>query len=105
VVNAHILCNKTKKNEVAKGSLASASMEIQVQGLTSSLAGRLIGRDHSLYRNPVTHANLEANSQHLCHMCAVRSEHLTRKTMKKRTTMYCQKCDVGLCIGHHTKLN
>ena len=63
VVNAHILCNKTnkKKNDagifydkVAKGSLASASMEIQMHGLTSGLAGRLVGRDHFLYRNPVT---------------------------------------------------
>ena len=52
--------------KVAEGSLASASMEIQVLGQTSSLAGRLVGRDHLLYRNPVTHAKLEAKSQHLC---------------------------------------
>jgi hypothetical protein len=52
VVNAHILYNKTNKKKmlleifyekVAEGSLASASMEFQVQGQTSSSAGRLVG--------------------------------------------------------------
>ena len=36
--------------KIAKGLLASAGMEIQVQGQTGSPAGRLVGRDHFLYR-------------------------------------------------------
>ena len=39
-----------------------------------------------------------------------KGKHQTGKTVKKYTTMYCLKCDVGLCIGqcfevYHTKLN
>jgi len=57
VVNAHILHNKTSKKKmsleifyekVVKVLLASAGTEIQVQGQTSSPAGRLVGRDHFL---------------------------------------------------------
>jgi hypothetical protein len=71
VVNAHILHNKSsKKNmlletvyeKVAKVLLASDSMEIEVQDQTSSPAGRLAGRDHSVYDIPVTHAKLEGKS-------------------------------------------
>ena len=67
VVNAHILCTKTSKKKmsleifhekVTKGSLARAVTEIQVQGQTSSRAGRLVWRDHFVYRIPVTHAEL-----------------------------------------------
>jgi hypothetical protein len=114
VVNAHILYNKTNKKKmlleifyekVAKGSLATASMEIQVQGQTSSLAGRLVERDHFLYGNPATHAKPARKSQRLCRVCADRSKCLTGKTVKKCTTTYCRKCDAGLCNGHHTKLN
>ena len=63
VVNAHILHNKTsKKNmsleisyeKVAEGLLVSAGTDIQVQGQTNSPASRLVGRDHFLYRIPVT---------------------------------------------------
>ena len=55
IVNAHILHNKTSKKKmllevfyekVAEGLLTSAGIEIQVQGQTSSPAGRLVGRDH-----------------------------------------------------------
>jgi hypothetical protein len=119
VVNAHILHNKTSKKKmsleifyekVAEGLLASAGAEIQVQGQTSSPAGGLVGRDHFLYRIPATHANVEGTSQRSCRVCAERSTRQTGKTVKKRTTMYCQKCDIGLCIGqcfevYHTKLN
>jgi len=89
-VNAHILRNKTsKKNvllgifceKVAEGLLASAGTEIQVQGQTSSPAGRLVGRDHFLYRIPATHAKVEGTSQqHSCRMCAERSKRQTGKT-------------------------
>jgi hypothetical protein len=103
VVNAHILHNKTSKQKTlleifyekfAEELLASVGMEIQVQGKTSSPAGRLLGRDHFLYRAPVTHAKLEEKPQHSCCMSAERSKHQTRKTVKKCITMYCQKCDV-----------
>jgi hypothetical protein len=120
VVNAHISHNKTSKKKkklldifhekVTEGLLASAGTEIQVQGQPSSPPGRLVGRDHSIYRIPVTYAKLEGKSQHSCHVSAERSKHQTRKTMKKRTKIHCHKCDVGLGIGqcfeaYHTKLN
>ena len=118
VVNAHILHNKTsKKNmsleisyeKVAEGLLASVSTDIQVHGHTSSPASRLVGRDHFLYRIPVTHGKMEGTYQR-CHVCAERSKCQTGKTVKKRTTMYCRKCDVGHCIGqclevNHTEVN
>jgi hypothetical protein len=100
-----ILCEK-----VAKGLLASAGMEIQVQGQTSSPAGRLVGRDHSVYRIPVKQAKLAGKSQPSCHVCGDRSKEQAAKTVKKCTTMYCHKCNVGHYIGqcfkvYHTKLN
>jgi hypothetical protein len=75
------------------------STEPQVQGQTSSPAGRLIGRDHFLCRIPATHAKLKGKSQRSCRVRAERSKRQTGKTLKKCTTMYCRKCDVGLCIG------
>jgi len=119
IVNAHILRNKTSKKKmslevfyekVAEGLLASAGTEIQVQGQTSSPAGRLVGRDRFLYRISATHAKVEGTSQHSRCVCTERSKRQTGKTVKKYTTMYCRKCDVGLCIGqcfevYHTKLN
>jgi hypothetical protein len=96
VVNAHILHHKTSKKKmsleifyekVAEGLPASACTEMQVQGRTSSPAGRLVGRDHFLYRIPATHAKLEGTSQRSCHACAERSKRQTGKTIKKCTTM------------------
>ena len=63
-----------------------------------------------LYRIPGTHAKMEGTYQRSCHMCAERSKCQTGKTVKKCTTMYCRKCNVGLCIGqcfevNHTKVN
>ena len=58
VVNAHIVHNKTSKKEmslemfyekVAEGLLASAGTEIQVQGQSSSPAGRLVERQTIFY--------------------------------------------------------
>ena len=96
--------------KVAKGLLTSAGAEIQMQGQTSSPAGRFVGRDHFLYRIPATHAKVEGTSQDSCRVCADRSKCQTGKTVKKCTTMFCRKCEVGLCIGqcfevYHTKLN
>jgi hypothetical protein len=87
VVNAHILHTKTDKKilleifyeKVAEGLLSSAGTEFQVQGQPSSLAGRLVGRDHFLYRIPATHAKLEGKSQRSCCVCAERSKCQTRK--------------------------
>jgi hypothetical protein len=76
--------------KVAEGLLANVGTEIQAQGQTSSPAGRLIGRDHFLYRIPATHARLEGKSQRSCRVCAERSKRQTGKTVKKCTTMYCR---------------
>jgi hypothetical protein len=96
--------------KVAEGLLATAGTEPQVQDQTSSPAGRLIGRDHFLYRIPATHAKLKGKSQCSCRVRAERSKRQTGKTVQKYTTMYSRKCDVGLRIGqcfevYHTSLN
>ena len=112
----HAHQNKQEKNfagnflcQVAIGLLASAGTTFQVHYQTSSPASRLIGRNHYLYRIPVTHAKLEGKSWHSCLMYAERCKHQARKTVKKCTMMYCWKCNVGLCTGqcfqvYHTKL-
>jgi hypothetical protein len=79
VTNAHILRNKTNKKNMSleifpkkftEGSLARGGTEIQVQGQTSSQAGRLVWTDHYVCRIPVTHADLERKSQSPCHVGA-----------------------------------
>jgi hypothetical protein len=119
VVKAHILHNKKSKKKmsldifhekVAEGLLTSAGTEIQVQGQISSPAGRLVRRDHSRDRVPVTHAKLEGKSQHSCRVSADRGKHQIGKTMKKCTAIHCCKYDARLCRGqcfevYHTKLN
>ena len=96
--------------KVAEGLLASAGTENRTQGDNNSTAGRLVGRDHFLYRIPATNARVEGTSQRSCRVCAEKSKRQTGKTVKKCTTMYCKKCDVGLCVGqcfevYHSKLN
>jgi hypothetical protein len=44
--------------------LASYGTEMQVQGQTNTTASRLVGRDHSIYSIPATHAKLAGKSQH-----------------------------------------
>jgi hypothetical protein len=44
--------------------LASNGTEMQVQGRTSSTAGRLLGRGHSIYSIPATNVKLAGKSQH-----------------------------------------
>ena len=118
VVNAHILYKKSSKEKmsleifyekVAEGLLASAGTEIQAVGQTSSPAGRLVGTGHFLYRIPATHGKAEGKVQRSCRVCAEKGKRQTGKTVKKFTTTYCRKCDVGLCIGqcfevYHSKL-
>jgi hypothetical protein len=47
---------------IAEVLLACDGREIQVQGQTSSPAGRLVELDHSVYSSPATHAKLETIS-------------------------------------------
>jgi hypothetical protein len=79
-VNAHILHDKSSKEKmsleifyekVTERLLASADMEIQALGQTSSPAGRLVGTEHFLYIIPVTHAKPEEKTQRLCRKCDV----------------------------------
>jgi hypothetical protein len=63
-----------------------------------------------LYGIPPTHARMERTSQRSCRVCAEKSKRKTGKTVKRCTTMYCRKCDVGLCVGqcfevYNSKLN
>jgi hypothetical protein len=44
--------------------LASYGTEMQMQGQTSTTAGRLEGRDHSIYSIPATCAKLAGKAQH-----------------------------------------
>jgi hypothetical protein len=92
VANAHILHNKTSKEKmsleifyekVAEGLLANAGADILVEGQTNSPAGRLVGREHFLYRIPATHGKVEGKSQRSCRVCAERSKRQTGKTVKK----------------------
>jgi hypothetical protein len=75
--------------KVSEGLPTSTGMEIQVQGQTSSPAGRLVGTDHSVYRIPSKQAKLEGKSQHSCRVCAQRSKRQAEKAVKKSTTTYC----------------
>jgi hypothetical protein len=58
---------KFSMKKLPKGLLfASDGTEIQVQGQISSPACRLVGRDHSIYSIPATHAKLVGKSQLSC---------------------------------------
>jgi hypothetical protein len=90
----------------AKVLLASDGTEIQVQGYTNNLAGRLVGRDHSVYTSsiPATHAKLEGKSQ-LTFLLSAETQAPYREKVKTCTKMYCRKCDVALCVGQYFELN
>jgi hypothetical protein len=95
--------------KIAEGFLASACTKIQVQGQSSSPAGGLVGRDH-FYIGFQRH--MLSWREHLsAHVARVRREASARPgKVKKCTTMYRRKCDVGLRIGQcfevfPTKLN
>jgi hypothetical protein len=68
--------------KVAEGLHASAGTEPQAQGQTSNPAGRLIGRDHFLYRIPATHDTLKGKCQRSCRVRTERSKCQTGKTKK-----------------------
>jgi hypothetical protein len=96
--------------KVAKGLVGDAVRKVQAQGHTNRPANRLVGREQFIHRILVTHATLEGKSQRSSRLCAEKSKFQTGKTVKKCTTTYCRKCDVGLCIGqcfevYHSKLN
>jgi len=63
--------------KVAEGLFASVGTDIQEQGQTNSPPSRLVGRDHFLYRIPVTHAKMEGTSQRSCHVCVQREASAT----------------------------
>jgi maltodextrin utilization protein YvdJ len=103
VVNAPILHSKSSKKKmlvemfyekVAEGLIASAGMDIQQQGQTSSQAGRLVGTGHFVYRIPATHAKPEGKTQRTCGVCSETGKRQTGKTVTKFTTIYCRKCNV-----------
>jgi hypothetical protein len=58
-----VVFDRIKYYEYIKVLLASNGMEIQVQGQNGTQAGRLVGRNHSVYSIPTTHAKLEGKSQ------------------------------------------
>jgi hypothetical protein len=118
LVNAHILHQKKcpKKfrlhkliEKMTEGLVSDVGREVMEQSRISS-ASRLVGRDHFVHRVPATSSKLKGCSQGTCKVCADRGKHHTGKSTKKYTTVYCRKCDVGLCLGdcfeiYHTKVN
>ncbi|PSN36671.1 hypothetical protein C0J52_20300 [Blattella germanica] len=71
----------------------------------ASAAGRLVGRDHFPYKIPSA-KNEKRASQRRCRVCAEKPK--TGKNTVQYTTIYCKKCNVGLCLGEcfeafHTK--
>jgi hypothetical protein len=84
--------------KVAEGLVSDAGIEIKEQSQKSS-AGRLMGRDHYAYRIPAKGSKQAGMSQRTCKVCADNAKHHTEKSTKKFTTVYCSKCNVGLCMG------
>jgi hypothetical protein len=112
LVNAHILHREkcTKKfrlykfiEKVAEGLVSDGGSEVTERSRISS-ASRLVGRDHFAHRVPATGSKLKGCSQCTCKFCADRGKHHTGKSTKKYTTVYCRKCDVGLCLGDCFKI-
>lgn len=118
LVNAHILHKKqaTEKyrlcifiQKVAEGLVADVGKETRIQSPPGT-GGRLLGRDHFPYRIPGSGKKKEGWAQRLCKVCSDRGKHESGKSARQYTTMYCKKCDVGLCIGecfeaYHTRAN
>jgi hypothetical protein len=101
---------ETFYEKFTEGLLANEILKIQAQGQTNRPANRLVEREQFIYRIPLTQARLEGKSQCSCRMCAEKSKHQMVKTVKKCTTTYYRKCDVGFCIGqcfevYYSKLN
>ncbi|KAJ4444060.1 hypothetical protein ANN_05849 [Periplaneta americana] len=118
LVNAHILHRKkcVKKltlhkfiAKVAESLVTSVGMEMTIQSRLST-GGRLVGRDHFPHRIPGIGSKQKGHTQRTCKVCADRGKHHTGKATQKYTTIYCARCDVGLCIGncfeiYHTRAN
>ncbi|KAJ4427097.1 hypothetical protein ANN_24712 [Periplaneta americana] len=118
LVNAHILHHKkcVKKltlhkfiAKVAESLVMSVGMEMTIPSRLST-GGRLVGRDHFPHRIPGTGSKQKGHTQRTCKVCADRGKHHTGKATQKYTTIYCARCDVGLCIGncfeiYHTRAN
>jgi hypothetical protein len=54
--------------------------------------GRLVGRDHVAHRIPEMGTKEKWTVQ------------TDRNATQKYTTIYCQKCDVDLCLGHYFEI-
>ena len=116
IVNSHILHQKqaTQKirlrqflEKIADGLVAEVGTEL-TQQTQHGPGGRLVGRNHFPFRIPATGTKQKWASQRTCRVCADKAKHETGKTAHKYTTVYCETCDVGLCLGQcfqafHTK--
>jgi hypothetical protein len=84
--------------KVAEGLVSDVGREVTEQSRISS-ASRLVGRDYFAHRVPTTSSKLKGCSQRTCKVCVDKGKHHTGKSTKKYITIYCRKCDVGLCLG------
>jgi hypothetical protein len=107
LVNAHILHRMRTKQKfglynflekVAEGLVSDVGVEITKQSQESS-AGRPVSRDHFAFRIPARGSKQSEKTKRTCKVCADRGKHHTGKAIKKFTTVYCSKCNVGLCLG------
>jgi hypothetical protein len=95
--------------KVAEGLVSDVGVETMKQSQESS-AGRLVGRDHFAFRIPATGSKQSGKTQRMCKVCADKGKHHTGKAVKKFTTVYCCKCNVGLFLSecfeiYHTTVN
>jgi hypothetical protein len=118
LVTAHILHQIRTKQKfrpykflemVTEGLVSDVGVEITKQS-RKSYAGRLVGRDHFAFRIPATGSKQWGKTQRTCKVCADKGKHHAGKAIKKFTTVYCRKCNVGLCLGecfeiYHTTVN
>jgi hypothetical protein len=120
VVNAHILHNKSSKEELSLKDCSivpvwkfkrKVRLAVQLADLWGETIFYIEFQRHMLgwRENLSSHVACLCVCVCMC-MCAERSKTQTGKTVKKCTTMYCRKCDIGLRIGqcfevYHLKLN
>jgi hypothetical protein len=86
--------------KAAKGLVDEVGTEVTEQSQKCS-ASRLVCRNHFSHRIPATGTKEKGNASSLPHSC---------KSTWKYTTIYCQECDIGLCLRdcfeiYQTKVN
>jgi hypothetical protein len=62
------------------------------------LAGRLVGGYRYAYIILARGSKQAGISQCICKVCMNKAKPHTGKSTKKFTTVYCTKCDIGLCM-------